>query len=291
VGIVSAKGRRVGDGPYEDFIQTDASINPGNSGGPLFNARGEVIGVNTAIFSPGRLGQTGFNIGIGFAIPINLVKDTIAQLRKSGKVTRGWLGVLIQPIDDDTAQAFKLGSSEGALVADVMNDGPAQAAGIERGDVIVGFDGKPVHENDELPLMVAKTAVGKEVTVDVIRKGARKSLKAKIHELKESDDEGQQSEGPQEDKLGLSVQDVTPEIARSLGLEETKGVVIANVAPDSEAERKGLHRGDVILEIDSQPVVSASEFRKLVRKVEKNKPLLLLVSRNNQTIFFTLKVE
>ena len=291
LGIVSAKSRKMpGGGPYDDFIQTDASINPGNSGGPLFNSRGEVIGVNTAIMSPGRMGATGFNIGIGFATPINLVKEIISQLHKKGKVVRGWLGVMIQPVDQDTAEALKLESAEGALVADVQNDSPAKAAGIEHGDVIVSFDGKKVSENDELPILVARTEIGKEVEVGIIRHGKASTVKVKIAELKSTDEEPE-SEEAEENRLGLSVQDLTPDIARSLGLEESTGVVVSNVAPDSEADRKGLRRGDVIVELDSQPVNSAAAFRKHTKDLPKNKPILLLVNRNNNTIFFTLKLE
>lgn len=293
VGIVSAKGRRVpgpGGSPYDDFIQTDASINPGNSGGPLFNSRGEVIGVNTAIFSPGRMGSTGFNIGIGFAIPVNIVRDIISELHKHGRVTRGWLGVLIQQIDEDTASALKLSAASGALVAKVMEGSPAAKAGIQRGDVIVSYDGHKVEENDDLPMMVAKSPLGKEVAVNVIRRGKAMSFEAKIEELKESEEDEGAPES-EENKLGLSVQDITPEIARSLGLDESKGVVVTNVAPDREADRKGLRRGDVILEVDSQAVNSSADFRRLTKDIQKNKPLLLLVNRANDTVYFTLKLD
>lgn len=291
VGIVSAKSRRIPEGgPYDDFIQTDASINPGNSGGPLFSARGEVIGLNSAIFSPGQMGASGFNIGIGFAIPINLVKDIIAQLYKGGKVVRGWLGVYIQPVDSDTAEALKLETPEGALVAKVMDNSPAKLAGIQHGDVIVEFDGKKVSENDELPLMVAKTPIGKDVTLKAIRKGKPVTFNIKVQELKESEEEVK-TEEPESNKLGLVIQDITPDIARSLDLDSNEGVVVASVVPGSEADKKGLRRGDVILEVDSQGVNSAAEFKKMTKDLAKNKPLLLLINRNNTTLYFTLKLE
>ncbi|HQH28387.1 MAG TPA: Do family serine endopeptidase, partial [Oligoflexia bacterium] len=211
VGIVSAKSRKIPGGkPYDSFIQTDASINPGNSGGPLFNLRGEVVGVNTAIFSPGRFGASGFNIGIGFAIPINLVKTIVSQIKEKGKVTRGWLGVLIQPVQPEMAEYFKLQDAKGALVADVLADSPADSAGFKRGDVIVKYDGREVVENDDLPLMVAETEIGREVSVEIIREGKSKTLKAKIRELK--DEEGTElSEESEQTQLGLTVQEITPD--------------------------------------------------------------------------------
>lgn len=291
VGIVSAKSRRMeGGSPYDDFIQTDASINPGNSGGPLFNVHGEVVGVNTAIFSPGRMGGTGFNIGIGFAIPINMVKDIVSQIQDKGKVVRGWLGVKIQPIEEDTAQALGLTAAEGSLVAEVMDDSPAGKAGIQRRDVITKYDGVKILENESLPRLVAKTPIGKEVPVEVNRGGQAKVIKVKIEELKDGDVDEPGNE-PDETKLGLTVQELSPEIARSLGLDQTKGVVVANVAPDSEAELKGIRRGDVILEINSQTVNSVQDFKKLTKDLKKSTPLLVLINRSNDTFFLTLKVE
>lgn len=293
VGIVSAKSRRlVGGGPYSDFIQTDASINPGNSGGPLFNSRGEVVGVNTAIFSPGRYGATGFNIGIGFATPINIVKRIISQLHNSGKVTRGWLGVLIQPVSPDVAEALKLKNISGALVADVMDKSPAATSGFQRGDVIVKYDGHEVNENDDLPLMVAETPIGKEVVIDLVRKGEKKQIKTTIQELKDGQEDSETAEeSSEETKLGLTVQDITPDIAKSLGIDESKGVLVSNVSADSVAFEAGLRRGDIILEVGSITVNSSKEFRAATKDLEKNKPLLLLVKRDQNTIFLTLKVE
>ena len=297
VGIVSAKHRRIPrmseDRPkttYDDFIQTDASINPGNSGGPLFNSRGEVIGVNTAIVSPGSAG--GFNIGIGFAIPINLAKRVILQLKDGGKVTRGWLGVLIQPVSEDVAEALKLPDVLGALVSDVVPGSPAADAGFQRGDVILTFDGQAVNENEELPLMVADTPVGKAVEVEITRGGKAKKLTVTIRELKDEEPEAKLE--PQEDApttLGLSVQELTPDIARGFGIDETSGVIATSVDPDSPAGEAGLRRGDVILEVAGKEVNSPNDFRDAVKKSDKGKPVLLLVRRSKNTIFFTIKPE
>jgi serine protease Do len=292
VGIVSAKSRKVeGGSPYDDFIQTDASINPGNSGGPLFNTRGEVVGVNTAIFSPGRMGGTGFNIGIGFATPINIVKEILSQLHETGRVVRGWLGVKIQPIDEETAQALGLSDSSGSLVAEVVQGSPAAKGGIERRDVITKFNGQRIVENDSLPRLVANTPIGSVANVEVLRGGKLKTLKIKIEELKD----GEATEGveaqPDETKLGLTVQDITPEIARSLGLEEPKGIVVTNVKTESEAEKKGIRRGDIILELNSEPVNSVTDFRRITGEIKKTRPLLVLVSRNGETFFVALKVD
>ena len=293
LGIVSAKSRRVPQEgrPYDSFIQTDASINPGNSGGPLVNAKGEVIGINTAIFSPGRIGASGFNIGIGFATPINLVKSIIPQLRSKGKVTRGWLGVLIQPVSEDVASAMKLGAASGALVADVLEKSPAQKAGFQRGDVIVSYDGAKVEENDQLPLMVAQTELGKTVDIEILRGGKSKTLKAKIEELKDDENEPEEPQEQEETTMGLAVQDLTAEIAKALNIDEAKGVVVTGVLPDTPAAEAGLKRGDIILEADSKAVTTSKEFRKMTKGLEKNRPLLLLVRRGENTVFLTLKVE
>lgn len=290
VGIVSAKSRKVpGGGPYDDFIQTDASINPGNSGGPLFNARGEVIGINTAIYSPGRMGG-GFNIGIGFATPINLVKTILAELHEKGKVTRGWLGVLIQPVSPDLAAALGLEKAEGALVADVLPKSPANKAGIQRGDVITHFDGKAVTENDDLPRMVADTEINKEVEIQYVRQHERKTLKVKIEQLTE-ETETEAEPAPEENKTGLFVQELTPDIARSLGVEETEGVVVSHIAPGSPAEEAGLQRGDVILEINGKTIEGLKNYNQQIEKMTPGKPALMLVRREKNTIFLTLKIQ
>ncbi len=283
-GIVSAKGRHIGAGPYDNFIQTDASINPGNSGGPLINLRGDVIGINSAIFS-----RSGGNIGIGFASPINIAKELLPQLEQKGHVTRGWLGVLIQKVTPDIAESLGIKDTSGALVADVMKDGPAKEAGIQVGDVIVEFDGTAVKDSADLPLLVARTPVGKAVKVKVLRGKTDKTLEVKVQQLK--DEEIAVAGAPTEtEELGLTVQNLTPEIAESLGLEgDVKGVVVSAVTPGSAADDAEIRRGDVILEVNRKPVKDAAAFKASVKGAEPGKSVLLLVKRGQSTIFLTLK--
>jgi serine protease Do len=281
-GIVSAKYRHLGMGSYDNFIQTDASINPGNSGGPLLNTAGEVVGINSAIFS-----QSGGSIGIGFAIPINMAKELLPQL-KAGKVIRGWLGVMIQKITPDLKEKLGLKDEKGALVADVVSGGPAGKAGIKRGDVIVSFDGKEIRESNELPYIVASTPVGKLVKVDVIRKGERKSFEVKIGELKE--EKVSQAQGQEKPKLGMTVREITPEIAKSLGLNESSGVVITQVQDSSPAADAGLKPADVILEMDHASIPDVDAFNKKIEGYKKGDIILLLVKRQNSTLFLTLNV-
>jgi serine protease Do len=281
-GIVSAKGRFIGQGSYDDFIQTDAAINPGNSGGPLINMRGEVVGINTAIFS-----RTGGNIGIGFAIPINLAKELLPELQEKGKVTRGWLGVYIQRVTADIADSLGLDEARGALVADVMEDAPASEAGIEVGDVIVEFDGHAVNESTELPLVVARTPIGKKVDVKIVRRGKTKNLTVEVAELK---DEEVAAASTESEEYGLSVQTLTPEIAESLGIDQgTQGVVVARVDPGSAADDAGIQRGDVILEVNRETVEGLADYRKALKNVGKGKSVLFLVRRGTNTIFLALK--
>ena len=289
LGIVSAVSRKLPGGkPYDDFIQTDASINPGNSGGPLFNAKGQVIGVNTAIYSRGGFGGGG-SIGIGFAIPVNMVKTIVTQLKDKGKVIRGWLGVLIQPVDQDIATAMNLDQAKGALVADVISNSPADKAGIKRGDVIVKYDNQAIIENSELPLLVAQTPLGNKVNVELVRAGSTKTISITIEELKDEDQKLPDSAIIEEDKFGLSTQDLTSEIARSLGLKNTEGVLVSEVEPDSVAAEAGIRRGDVIIEVNSKPVVSSSDFKAKTADLKPNIPVLMLIKRAEGTIFLTLK--
>ena len=282
-GIVSAKGRFIGAGNYDDYIQTDAAINPGNSGGPLLNVRGEVVGINSAIFS-----RTGGNIGIGFAIPVNLAKELLPQLKDKGRVVRGWLGVLIQKVTPEIAQSLGIDQTQGALVADVVAGSPAEKASVKVGDVITEFDGHPVRESNELPMMVARTPIGKEVPIKVIRDKNPMDLTVTIAELA---DEGEQVAGGKstEDKLGLTVQTLTPEIAQNLGVDEDKGVVVTSVETDSPAEEAGLRRGDIILEVNRRQLTDAESFRKAIREREQGKNVLFLVKRGDNTIFLALK--
>ena len=280
-GIVSAKGRHIGAGPYDNFIQTDASINPGNSGGPLINIRGEVIGINTAIFS-----QSGGNIGIGFATPINIAKEILPQLKSKGKVTRGWLGVVIQNVTPDIAESLGLDKTQGGLVADVAKNGPAEHAGIKIGDVIVEFEGREIKQSSDLPALVARISPGKQVRMKVLRDKKEIPVSATIGELKE---EEAVASAKEKTGLGLTVQNITPRIARSLGLERPQGVVITGVEPGSPAEDAGLQRGDVILEVDRKPIQNLSDYRKAVGSGRKEAGALFLVKRGESTMFLALK--
>jgi len=282
-GIVSAKGRHIGQGPYDNFIQTDASINPGNSGGPLINLRGEVIGINTAIFS-----RTGGNMGIGFAIPINLVKEVLPQLRGKGKVTRGFLGVLIQKVTPEIAESLNMDRGYGALVANVTKDGPADKAGVKVGDVIVEFDGKEVKDSSDLPIIVARTPVDKRARMKVLRDKKEVTLTVTVGELK---DEEVVASAPERGELGLTVQRLTPQMAESLGLDKTEGVVVTAVEPGSAADEAGIRRGDVIMEVDRKPIRNLDEYKKAVAGIRKGRGVLFLVRRGDSTLFLALKPQ
>jgi serine protease Do len=285
-GIISAKGRALG-GNYDDFIQTDASINPGNSGGPLFNTSGQVIAVNTAIYS-----STGANNGIGFAIPINLAKTVMEQLKVHGKVVRGWLGVEIQEVTPDLAKSFGLSVPNGALVAGVESDGPAAKAGIERGDIVMKFNGEIVHDEHELPEMVAATPIGTRVPIEVIRNGKHVTLNATIAVLKEEQVASAENSGEAGASWGLQVRDLTPELAQQLGLHSNKGVVVTGVKQDSPAADANLQQGDQILEINHKKISSADEFATLARDAQKGKSqALLLVQRGSQTLYTVINPQ
>ena len=282
-GIVSAKGRHIGQGPYDNFIQTDASINPGNSGGPLINLRGEVVGINTAIFS-----RTGGNMGIGFAIPVNLAKELLPQLKGKGKVTRGYLGVLIQKVTPEIAESLGMERGYGALVANVSKDGPAEKAGVKVGDVIVEFDGKEVKDSGDLPIIVARTPVDKKVRMKVLRDKKEVILNVAVGELKE---EEVVASVPEKGELGMTVQRVTPQMAESLGLEKPEGVVVTDVESGSAADEAGIRRGDVIVQIDRKTIRSVDEYKKSIAGIRKGKGVLFLVKRGDSTLFLALKPQ
>ncbi|HEY8155320.1 MAG TPA: Do family serine endopeptidase [Myxococcota bacterium] len=279
-GIVSAKHRVIGQGSYDDFIQTDAAINPGNSGGPLINLAGEVIGINTAINPRANT--------IGFAVPVNMAKEVLPQLQATGKVTRGWLGVVIQRITPELVKEFGLADDKGALVSKVMPDGPAAKAGIERGDVIVEFDGHPIADWNELPRQVALTAIDRKVAVVLVRKGDRKNVTAVVGKLEEPETtQLAKAEVGGATAFGLRVQDVTPEIAGQLELDEATGVVVTAVVPGSPAEDAGMRRGDVILEVDRYEVKNTAQLQEKLD--ESDEGTLLLVKRGDATLFVPIK--
>jgi serine protease Do len=271
-GIVSAKGRTIGAGPYDDFIQTDAPINPGNSGGPLFNMAGEVVGINTAIFS-----QSGGNIGIGFAVPVNLVKNLLPELETKGSVTRGWLGVSVQPMTPELARSFGLDKEHGALVGDVVEQGPAEKAGIKRGDVIVSYDGKKVDESAALPALVAATPVGKTVPVEVLRDGKKTTVNVAIGKL--NDTTAALDTKQEKSEWGLALQNIRPDDRRQMNLTGKDGVLVTAVMPASPAANTGVQPGDVILQVNQVAVSSVQGVKDEVAKVKGNKPLLLLLRR------------
>lgn len=278
VGVVSATGRTsVGINDYEDFIQTDAAINPGNSGGPLVNLDGEVVGMNTAIFS-----RSGGYMGIGFAIPIDLARTIADQLLDTGGVTRGFLGVVIQPLTAELAESFDLDRNEGILVAQVSDDSPAAAAGIEVGDVIVGYQGEAVQDVGDFRNRVALTSPGSEAEITVLRDGRRRDLEVEIGSL---DDTGMlaQAESQQSSReIGLAVQTPTEEMAERLGIEPGQGVVVTQVSPGSTAARAGIRPGTVILEVDREPVASAADFYAAIETAQDDRAVLLVRSRNAQ---------
>jgi serine protease Do len=290
-GIISAKGRSsVGLADYEDFIQTDASINPGNSGGALADLDGRIIGINTAITSP-----SGGNIGIGFAIPINMARKVMDELVTKGQVVRGYVGITLQPIDETMAQALKLKGTDGALVGDVVPDSPADKAGIKRGDVVVAVNGMTVSDNTQVRNLVAEGHPGKPMILGLIRNGARLdktvTLGERPRERGDQAPKGDRPEGASQEKLGLAVQDLTPEIAQQLGYKSETGALVAEVVPGSPADDAGLESGDLVQEINRVQVRSARDFERLVRNLRSGDAIALLVRRGQGTVFLSLKVQ
>jgi len=282
-GIVSAKGRVIGAGPYDDFIQTDASINPGNSGGPLFNMQGEVVGINTAIVPNGQ--------GIGFAVPVNQAKALVPQLEAKGEVTRGYLGVSIQGITPELAKSFQLPDSKGALVADVTKGSPAEAAGLKRGDVILGFDGKEVTDGHALPALVAGTPVGKDAALTIRRNGKEEQLHVTVGQMRSERTEEVGSAAPEQGKWGLALKDLDARTAQRLGVQPGSGVLVAAVQPGSPAASAGVRPGDLIQEINHTKVTSAKDAQAEARKVGGNDSLLILLRRGDTTLFAALEAK
>jgi serine protease Do len=280
-GILSARGRTIGVGPYDDFLQTDASINPGNSGGPLLNLSGEVVGINTIIIAGGS--------GIGFAIPSKIAVKIIDQLKSVGRVDRGWIGVLIQEVTPELAKGFGLAEAQGALVGSVVDGSPAQAGGIKHGDVILEFDDKELKSWQELTSVVADTPIGKAVNVVVFRDGKRVTLKLTVAKL-EDETQGLGTPGGSELDLGLTLREITPELAQRLGIADPSGLLVEGVANDSIAAEVGIQPQDVILEIDRQKVATLADYQRLVRAHPKGSPLILWIKRGQQTIYYTLDI-
>jgi len=284
-GIVSAKGRAIGAGPYDEFIQTDAPINPGNSGGPLLDGNGAVVGINTAIFS-----RSGGSIGIGFAVPINMAKQLVPQLQKDGHVTRGWLGVTLQKLTPDLAETMKVEPGRGALVSAVTQDSPAAHAGLAPGDVIVRWNGTTIDGHASLPTLVASTPIGKTVEVEALRDGAPRTFSITVAKLEDESVAETESETPSKVRWGLGLQDLTPDDRKQLGLEGNAGVGVANVAPGSPAEEAGVEAGDVVLEVNRHAVASSQALIKEVGKTPSGQPLLLLVrGQDGSNRFVALK--
>jgi serine protease Do len=286
-GIVSATGRNnMGINDYEDFIQTDAAINPGNSGGPLVNLHGQVIGINTAIFS-----RSGGYQGIGFAIPVNMAHDVCDQLIASGSVTRGYLGILIQPLTEELAKSFGLDNQEGVLIGDVTDGSPADKAGLQAGDVIVQFDGKDVAQVGTFRNLVAYTDPGSDVSVTVLRDGKRERITVEIGKLDSADEPAMAGESGPLPELGLSVQPLTDDVAQQLGYDAESGVVVTGVQPGSQAAEAGLKPGTLIKEVNRQPVGSVREFRDALAKNQDRGSVLLRVREGEFLRFVVLKLE
>jgi serine protease Do len=299
LGIVSARNRDINAGPYDDYIQTDAAINKGNSGGPLFNMTGEVVGINTAIFSP-----TGGSVGIGFSVPSNTAKSVVAQLEKFGETRRGWLGVKIQTVTPDIAESMNLGKARGALVADVTVGSPSEKAGIQSGDVIIEFNGKAIADSKELPRVVGETEVGKEVSVKVIRDGAEKEIKVTLGRLEDGEkivakqDAAKPAPAPSTvTVLGMTVSEFTDELRSKFKVDEkVQGALVTEVSKDGAAAEKGIEAGDVIMEAGGKAVATSADVSSAIESATKDNKtsVLLLISKagkTGETRFIALKLK
>ncbi|WP_293963722.1 DegQ family serine endoprotease [Sneathiella sp.] len=294
-GIVSARGRDIRSGPYDDYIQTDASINKGNSGGPLFNMDGQVIGINTAIFS-----QSGGSIGIGFAVPSELAVPVVAQLIEFGKTSRGWLGVVIQPVTEEIAEGLDLSDTDGVLVAGVPEDGPAFKSGIKAGDVILKFNGEEVTEPRELSRLVAESKVGSKVNVELWRSGKTMNVEVVLGELEKAETamNGSSPAEPGSDKsvdlLGMELSSINDAAREQFSIaEDVEGVVVTNVDPNSEAAEKGIRAGDVVAEAQLEPVTTPEQMKERIAEIQETdkKSVLLLLKRGDNSRFIALKLN
>jgi len=283
-GIVSAKGRVIGAGPYDHFIQTDAAINPGNSGGPLFNLKGEVVGINTAIYS-----RSGGNLGIGFAIPINMAEPVIDELRKTGHVTRARLGVYIAEVDKATMQALGLKNKHGALVRQVENGSAADKAGIRAGDVIVSVDGKTIKSMHDLPIRIARRKPGEKVRIGLIRSGKPMTITVKVEKMTETASKSDKT-GKEQAKLGLLLGNLDTDLAEQLQTRVKKGVVVQQVQQGSAAARAGIERGDVIFQVNRHPVANLDQFNRMAKVFKAGDVLQLLLDRHGNTLFVIVRL-
>lgn len=277
-GIVSAKGRVIGAGPYDNFIQTDASINPGNSGGPLFNMEGKVIGINTAIVAQGQ--------GIGFAIPISMAKTILPDLKAKGKVTRGWLGVSVQDITEDIAKNMKLKDRSGTLINDVFKGDPADKAGLKSGDVITEINGKKIKDTHELLIIIAAFRVGETVKIKILRDGQEKSVSITVAERKDQREIAAARNGGE--AFGMTVQEITPEIAKHLGLSIKKGVIVVDVQEGSTADEVGIQPQDIVLQVNKVKVESIKDYAREIGKAGEKGGILLLIQRGKARFFVPL---
>ncbi|MBF0224022.1 MAG: DegQ family serine endoprotease [Desulfobacterales bacterium] len=281
-GIVSAKGRVIGSGPYDDFIQTDASINPGNSGGPLINLDGKVIGINTAIVAGGQ--------GIGFAIPVNLAKGIINQLKENGEVTRGWLGVSIQDLNPDIAEYYGIKGKKGAVVTEVFPSDPADNAGIKPRDIIMEVNGEKIESGRDLSAKIAKITVGANVTVKLLREGKEKTFNVKIAKREDQRDSlNEDNSKSSSDSIGIEVANLTPEISRRFNIKEGKGIIVVHVYPRTKGEQAGIQTGDIIKEVNRQEINSIEDYKNILKKVKDGSIVEMLIKRGYNFLIIKLK--
>jgi len=280
-GIVSAKGRVIGSGPYDDFIQTDASINPGNSGGPLLNMKGEVVGINTAIVAGGQ--------GIGFAIPVNLAKNIIVQLKSTGEVTRGWLGVGIQDISEEVAEYYGIKEKKGVLVTEVFPGDPADLAGIKPKDIIFSLNGKAVDSARQLTSMIADIHVGDTIQIKINRNGKTRTIDVKIAKREDTKISSRSTRKGEQAQLGIHVSEITPETARRFSLKDAKGVIVVGVDPESKAAEAGLQMHDIIREINHKNITSVSDLNKTINEIPEGETINLFIRRLNRG-FLVIKI-
>ena len=282
-GIVSAVGRNLPSGTYVPFIQSDVAVNPGSSGGPLFNLRGEVVGINSQIYS-----STGGYMGLSFAIPIKLAIQVVDQLKATGEVTRGWLGILLQSVNNDLAEAFKLDRPRGALVAQILPDSPAASAGFKPGDIILRYGGEPVEDSSQLPRMIGVTPVGKTVAMSILRNGEPLEIKATIARLETAEEKVSTMDEHSDPRLGVTVADLSNEQRRGLGAED-QGVLVTSL-DEGPAANAGLYPDDIILQVNHQPVKSANQFVDLAKELPRGKVAPLLVKRENESLYLAVRL-